>query len=226
MCGRYALAETNQDLSRYRLSADMPVYNIAPHKYIAADRAGSAMPEACKWGLMPDWEKNKKDPSFLYNVKSESIADRPAFAKLLSGKRCAVPASGYYDWRRLPYNAGKQPFYISLADMPLFYFAAIWDYYYPNAYEDPVLTTAVITVTANEKLEKISSRMPVILSSEDLEIWQNPDIIDPNMLLGLLKPYPSHLIRAWEVSKTVNDPLNDLPECIEKLKGIAHFYDD
>lgn len=39
--------------------------------------------------------------------------------------RCIVPASGYYEWLKVP--GGKQPYFISAADGGVLSFAGLWD---------------------------------------------------------------------------------------------------
>jgi putative SOS response-associated peptidase YedK len=41
--------------------------------------------------------------------------------------------------------------------------------------------------------------MPVILLKEDEEEWLNPDIVEPDHLLPLLKPYPAEHMETWRV---------------------------
>jgi putative SOS response-associated peptidase YedK len=44
---------------------------------------------------------------------------------------------------------------------------------------------------------KIHQRMPVILRKEDEEEWVNPNIIEPERLLPLLKQYPDKEMAAY-----------------------------
>ena len=76
----------------------------------------------------------------------------------------------------------------------------------------------------NEILKPIHDRMPVILTREAEPVWLDPAIQDPAHLLQLLKPYPAEEMGAYPVSRRVNRPDHDGPECIEpvgKLHGEA-----
>jgi putative SOS response-associated peptidase YedK len=57
----------------------------------------------------------------------------------------------------------------------------------------------IITTTPNSLVGKVHGRMPVILDKADEETWLNPDIVEPERLLALLKPYPAEEMEEWSV---------------------------
>ncbi len=60
--------------------------------------------------------------------------------------------------------------------------------------------------------------MPVILDPTDYALWLDPAIQEPKRLQPVLRPYPPEELMAYPVSTTVNNPSNDIPECIEPLE--------
>jgi putative SOS response-associated peptidase YedK len=66
----------------------------------------------------------------------------------------------------------------------------------------------------------IHNRMPVILPPDAYPQWLDPAEQNPNKLQPLLHPYPPEEMTAFPVSRTVNNPRNDIPECIVPLKGL------
>jgi len=42
------------------------------------------------------------------------------------GQRCILPATGFYEWH-VNEDGSKTPFYITMADQPVFGFAGLWD---------------------------------------------------------------------------------------------------
>ena len=56
--------------------------------------------------------------------------------------------------------------------------------------------------------------MPVILPKQDYADWLDPENTDPLELLPLLKAYPPREMEAFAVSRLVNAPANNSPECI------------
>lgn len=60
--------------------------------------------------------------------------------------------------------------------------------------------------------------MPVILTKENEQAWLNPDTVEPERLLPLLKPYPPEEMEEWRVGDEARNPRNDYPELIKTEK--------
>ena len=63
----------------------------------------------------------------------------------------------------------------------------------------------------------IHDRMPVILDRKHEDDWLDPQQHDTDFLATLLKPYPAEELEAYPVSRTVNNPANDVPQCVESV---------
>ncbi len=61
-------------------------------------------------------------------------------------------------------------------------------------------------------LAPVHNRMPVILCDSNALDWLKGGEIE--QALALLKPLPADLMDGYEVSKLVNSPVNDTPDCI------------
>jgi putative SOS response-associated peptidase YedK len=66
-------------------------------------------------------------------------------------------------------------------------------------------------------MKDIHNRMPVILPEDAYQNWLEPGEKDPAQLSSLLGPFPSELMTAHPVSALVNNPRNDLPQCIAPI---------
>src|SRR3954447_10717173 len=111
MCGRYDLVVISQALAaRFGVAPDQsgevtqgwqPRFNIAPSQLnpvvVTADDQEKRL-VAMKWGLVPSWAKEPKTSFSTINARAETITQKPAFRKLITGKRCLVPATGYFEW--------------------------------------------------------------------------------------------------------------------------------
>ena len=60
--------------------------------------------------------------------------------------------------------------------------------------------------------------MPVLLPPDEWELWLDPGVQDAARLAPLLRPYPDDEIAYTPVSRLVNNPRNDLPQCVEPLR--------
>jgi putative SOS response-associated peptidase YedK len=72
----------------------------------------------------------------------------------------------------------------------------------------------IITTTPNALLAPIHDRMPAILPSPAFDEWLDGTNRDPERLGALLGPYPAEELDAYPVSRYVNKPSNEGPECV------------
>ncbi|MAD41253.1 MAG: hypothetical protein CL623_02540, partial [Arcobacter sp.] len=93
--------------------------------------------------------------------------------------------------------------------------AGIWDEYFDVDLNMKIVTVALITCDANDKLAKIHHRMPVILEKKDFTTWlKDEDLKEVN---SLFKIYPNDKIDIYEVTREVNKVLFDDIVCISKV---------
>ena len=216
MCGRYTLAKPLKGIESHfgPLNINLeyrPSYNIAPSQLspVVISNSGQRELTVMKWGLVPSWAKDEKMK--LINARSETVHEKPSFKNSLRNKRCLIPADGFIEW----HGTEKQPCYIYLKDQALFGFAGLWSTW--NSLEGVSLNTySILTTAANEKLNPIHVRMPIILSSEQYETWLAPDS-GLDVLQALLTAYPSEEFDFHLVSKEINSPKNNLPEVLQSL---------
>ncbi len=219
MCGRFTLSVDPDDLReafpQFTLQDDLPPrYNIAPSQPVAVvPNNGQNRIEFFRWGLIPSWAKDPKIGNRMINARAESLVEKPAFRAAYKRRRCLVLADGFYEWRQEPGRKTKTPMYIRLNSGKPFAFAGLWEAWRAPD-ESTILSCTIITTDSNELIAPIHDRMPVILAPEAYELWLNPEEQSPDRLTGLLKPYPASEMMAYPVSRLVNDPASDVPECI------------
>jgi putative SOS response-associated peptidase YedK len=83
--------------------------------------------------------------------------------------------------------------------------------------ENKPVPLTINTTEANEAVRPIHDRMPVFLPRDVEDIWINPATEDKEMLVSILKPYPSAEMEAYEVSTKVNFPQHNTPSNIKPL---------
>jgi putative SOS response-associated peptidase YedK len=217
MCGRFVLT-ANPDViqTTFNLtsvpSEMFPRYNIAPTQPVAVITNDD--PKALtfhRWGLIPSWAKDLKIGNQMINARSESVAEKPSFRSAFKRRRCLIPADGFYEWRKE--GKDKTPMFIHLKDRPVFAMAGLWEIWHsPDGGE--LRSCTIITTEANSFMQTMHDRMPVILNKEDYDFWLSPDEEPVPKLQALLKPFDPDMMTAYPVSKMVNRPNNDVPECI------------
>lgn len=240
MCGRYASFRSAQDLADAFDVEDITAaaaaveasYNVAPTDAVrvVVDRAErNAEPDAdlvrqlhtARWGLVPSWAKDPSIGARMINARSESVADKPAFAPSLAKRRCLVVADGYFEWHKgerdgKPY---KTPYYIYRTDGAPIAFAGLYAWW-PDPdkpSDDPdrwLLSTAIITQAARDGLEELHDREPAVLDSGVMSAWLGPDGADEALEI-LSQPAPA---LSWhEVDRAVGSVRNQGSHLIARI---------
>ena len=227
MCGRFTARLTWQQLhDLYEIAAPdigprhgepdlKPRYNVAPTDVMPVcrlNRSGQREIAMLRWGLIPYWATDPKIAYKTINARAETVATAPAFREAFKRRRCLVPASGYYEWKKLD-GRDKQPYLIAMRDGSPFSFAGLWERWDKGG--APIETFTIITGEPNSLTAELHNRMPVILDPDDHGAWLTAsDSAGPQ---ALLQPFPAQLMTAFPVSTKVNSVKNDTPDLIDPL---------
>src|SRR5579864_429767 len=223
MCGRYRLTAKERYIrDHFGLDDDppwMPRWNIAPTQQIATIRQHRSEPKRIfglmRWGLIPYWAKDPSIGLKTINAMSETAAEKPAFRDAMRGRRCLIPADGFYEWKRLG-SKEKQPYNFGMADDSPFAFAGLWERWQDR--DDKIIETCtILTTKPNSLVADVHDRMPVILSAEDYDLWLDLGVIDPTVVVDCLKPFDPRLMREYAISARVNRVENDDEYCAREI---------
>ena len=265
MCGRYAASRDSATLieefqvERSVASELAPDFNVAPSKdvYIIAERSKHILAErsehilaerakrgegqaprelaVAKWGLVPAWAKDPKIGYRMINARVETLAEKPAYRRAFSKRRCLIPADGYYEWYTPTAvdapkgRAGKplkQPYYIHPADNSVLAMAGLYEFWHEGGKdpEDPtswLTTTTIVTTSASEDLRTIHDRMPLSVPPELWSEWLDPGFPNPRDLSIALSvasaSAPIGWLQADQVGKEVNNVRNNGPGLVLPL---------
>ncbi|MEM9345108.1 MAG: SOS response-associated peptidase [Planctomycetota bacterium] len=224
MCGRYQLkaqagrlAELFHALHVEGADLIVPRYNIAPGTpvLVVRDTPTGRRIEHVRWGLVPGWADDPKIGYCMINARSETAVAKPAFKSAMKYRRCIVPVSGFYEWKKIDHKT-KQPHYITVQNAEVFGIAGLWE-----SWQDPagneLETMAILTCAPNELMADLHDRMPVILGPNDYDAWLDVDQQDAATAARLLKAYPADRMATWPVSAYVNIASNGGERCIEPI---------
>ncbi len=166
-----------------------------------------------RWGLIPHWAKEITAGNQFINARAETLAEKPAFRECLEQRRCLVPASGFYEWKR----SGKRstPHYIRPVGGGVMCFAGLWQRRRHHRANDWLLSCTIVTTEANTTVAPLHGRMPVIVARNDYQSWLSPGPLPQATLDDILGPWPGEL-EAYEVSELVNSVRHDEPGCITR----------
>jgi putative SOS response-associated peptidase YedK len=226
MCGRFVRTPSVDTLVRaYGAVASShavePSYNVCPSQRIAALRSGSGSTTLFDpvWGFEAPWRNEGQ--TLVINARIEGVAERPMFRNLLSGHRCVIPMSGYYEWvsvaetiTQLGSSRRKVPFYISppvsgTGDDALMNAAGLWQ---ASVAGDRVV---MLTTEATESVRHVHDRMPVLLDESSIGEWLHAPSVPP---LGMLA-VPTVELATRRVGYAVSSARSEGPQLIEPYAG-------
>lgn len=222
MCGRFtdhlSWSEIADLYDLTQTALNLPArYNVAPTQEISVIAEHEL--RRMRWGLVPFWAKDLSIGAKMINARAETLAEKPAFRNALKQRRCLIPASGFFEWKRQGAGRGKdkQPFYITRADGQPMTFAGLWESWDAKEGEnagETVLSATIITCAPNKTMAEIHNRMPVILEKDAFSAWL--DEADR----AQLAPCADDLLEMWPVRKEVGNVRNDDPANIEPLRDL------
>jgi len=235
MCGRFVVANVGSELVgvlRVDLEADdlpAPSYNVAPTDAVAIvlDSIKTEPPtrrlETARWGLVPGWAKDLSIGARAINARAEEVENKPMFRAALEKRRAVVPASGYYEWKKV--GDTKVPHYIHPADDAPLFMAGLYEWWKNPALaeDDParwVLSFTILTRDSIGHLGSIHDRMPLFLDPDFADAWLDPttdnvgDILDAAIDAA---PDVAETLADHVVSKAVGNVRNNGPELIEPV---------
>lgn len=223
MCGRFTLRTPAHVLAQFFGVIDVPDfsprYNIAPTQNVLAVRLNDQHHREfvqLHWGLIPSWADDPSIGSRMINARAESVRTKPSFRQAFQNRRCLIVADGFYEWQKQ--GAAKQPMLMSRQDGQPFAFAGLWERWQKGP--QVIKSCTVITTEANDFMKPVHDRMPVILSPVDYDRWLTADPSDAEQLL---RPLLVDDLTMSPVSKIVNSPRNDLPECVVPIAPSSLF---
>lgn len=222
MCGRFTQQFSYSDLHAYFEFFGQPLGNLEPRYSICPTQqitvvlqapTGGHSLQRMRWGLVPPWwKKTLKELPATFNARAETVAEKPTFRSAFQSRRCIIPASGTYEWQDT--SDGKQPWYFTPCDGPIFMIAGLWESWTDPANPIAPLMSATMVITeANAFVGQYHDRMPVLLDKPAVADW-----LSGRKGLELLKPAPEGTLKAHAVSKRLNSArVKDEPELLREV---------
>ena len=205
MCGRFTLTE--KDLVRLAralgavvdpaLADDWrPRYNIAPGSSALLVRdAGGLRLERARFG-----QGAGAQGKLQFNARVETAAGKRSFRAAWAGRRCAIPADGFYEWggdRR----SRRPVWFHDPAGRPLL-FAGLY-----GVEDGGALAFSILTTAARGPVAALHDRMAVLVPEGGLVAWLGGGAAP--------EPAPEDALAGTPVCDRANAIANDDPGCLE-----------
>lgn len=220
MCGRFAFYSPSEATAAlFGVDGALAVearYNIAPTQFVAAIRDNAEQQRELtmlRWGLVPFWAKDPAIGNKMINARAETVAEKPSYRNAFKHRRCIVLADGFYEWHRQ--GDEKVPHFISQKSGEAFAMAGLWESWTDKESGETLQTTTLITTAANEFMQPLHHRMPVILQADTANEWLAGT---PDFLERVADRTPA--MQAWPVSRTVNNARNQGEALIDAVGDV------
>lgn len=116
----------------------------------------------------------------VINSRSEKADFTPMFQRAVRDRRCLVPMSAFYEWRRQNGKKTKDKFAFRLRDVPEgepMYMAGLYGQFMGGFEGGGYDGFVIMTQAADAQVAPYHDRMPVILTDEALKkAWLNPAV--------------------------------------------------
>jgi len=218
MCGRFVSASSPGEIANY-FDASVggetltePNYNVAPSVRVpvVVHSEHERSLDLMRWGLIPFWAKSASIGNKMINARVETVTEKSAFRNAIKKHRCIVPADAFYEWTAVvdpvAKKPRKQPWCIQRTDGAPFAFAGMHE-----SWKDPdgdggrVRSCTILTGAANQAMQPIHDRMPIMIPPSMWDAWLNVEDHDATALLAAIEPPPSELFAIHAVSTAVNN---------------------
>ena len=193
MCGRYYVDdETAKEIEKIVRSVDEKlkkqasqsdnhqVRDIHPTETapVLVASEGGLRCELKRWGF-PGF----MDKQLVINARSESAMEKKLFCEAVEHRRIVIPAAGFYEW-----NKQKEKSTFTRKDSSVLYMAGIYSRY------DDEDRFVILTTAANESMEPVHDRMPLILDKDEILPW----LVERSKTEAFLGKVPCPLKRRTE----------------------------
>ena len=178
MCGRYYYSDKGADSKNAAIVAMMEKYYQGRYKtgeIFPGDPApaviaqeGKLLPVPAVFGY-PGFAGGKS----LINARSETAAEKPAFAHSLRRSRIILPANGFFEWSR---DEKRAKYRFSVDNAPTIYLCGLY------RLVDGVPHFVILTRAANASMAEIHDRMPVIAGEDQVR----PYLTDTDAALAII----------------------------------------
>ena len=227
MCGRYTLTIDRSTIEKhfggrfYIAQQEFEsTFNAAPSQLLPIIRTGSPNRiELARWGFVPEhWTTARMRPQ--NNARLETVNEKPMFHDSFRTRHCMVLADSFYEWKETP--RGKQPYRIMLKSGEPFAMAGIYARLEMDRFEQAekgLVSFAILTTAANEVMQPIHERMPVILPLGAEKTWLPAT---PSGMV-IFPPFPAELMTAYPVTKKINKVAFNEAQAIKPIEPVIQL---
>ena len=231
MCGRATvvspegITEKLYGFTRKFVPTDWkPRYNLNPRQQIPTVYYDPFLRQrvlrTMHWNLIPSkLESRERVDEFdsrysTFNARIETVASAPTFQQSWRSQRCLVVIDGIIEW--VGEKRRKTPHLIRQRDRTPFAMAGLWSRWRDQKDGEEIWSCTVIVKDADDWYSRFHDRMAVLLRPESYDQWLDPERQRGQLeILGRPAYHRDSDLEFFPISKLVNNPGYDAPDCLE-----------
>ena len=164
MCGRYFLdPEKSKEIDEIIKNVQTKNMNVKTGEIYPSNNVpliiGTSDHEIDVEGMVWGFHGFKKS-QLLINARAETVTEKKTFAAAFNNTRCVFPTTGFFEW-----DKDKQKFLFNDSQSTALYLAGFY-----KKFEDGN-RSIIITTAANQSVDQIHDRMPLILTKQMIDQW-------------------------------------------------------
>jgi len=178
MCGRYSLDGSDprsKELTKaliWMAQVSTPEaskywsFDCRPttRRAVFMDTNGTIQLTGARWGWQRDFIGNRP----IINARYETVDTKKMFSQAMQFRRCVVPATAYYEWKRDAKDKPLAKYAFREADGNMLLIAGLWEDVDVEGKPD---RRFLVLTRAMERYSEIHDRTPVLLSAAAAEAW-------------------------------------------------------
>jgi putative SOS response-associated peptidase YedK len=170
------------------------------------------------WSFIPSWAKDTRLKFSTFNARDDHLLESKLYKNAVTDQRCVVLASFFYEPDKINFVKPPHPWHLFRhKDKTVMAFAGLYNVWKDPKTNEELYTFTIITTTPNTVVGKYHERQPVQLNFDGVLEWLNPDLVEPEQVIKLLKPIDEKEMEEWHVADEAKNPRNDNPDLIKQV---------
>lgn len=164
-------------------------------------KTGDRLLEKLSWGFIHHWSRTRQGRRRPKTTRADVMVSSPHFGEAYRRRRCLVPVDEFIECKAFWLPQRKRFYAFGMKSREPFALGGIWETWQEPVSRRWIRTFAIVTTPANDLIQPVKERMPLIISPVHYERWLSRLEFGPR---DLLVPFASEPLRMRPLSTTAD----------------------